>query len=101
MGMTPLWKTGPDGIPSRFLKEFADGLAPVLCRLFRPILNSFSYPSSWKHVLVQPVTKRGDSSNPSNYRPIAYTSVDAKVFETLLNSHFIKQLESNNLLSDH
>ena len=25
----------------------------------------------------------------------------AKVFETLLNSHFIKHLESNNLLSDH
>ena len=29
------------------------------------------------------------------------TSAVAKVFETLLNSHFIKHLESNNLLSDH
>ena len=33
---------------------------------------------------------------------IALTSAVAKVFETLLNSHFIKHLESNNLLlSDH
>ena len=93
--------SGPDGIPPRFLKEFADELAPVLCRLFRLILISCTYPSSWKHALVQPVPKKGDRSNPSNYRPIALTSAIAKVFETLLNSHFIKHLESNNLLSDH
>ena len=93
--------SGPDGIPPRFLKEFADELAPVLCRLFRLIPISCTYPSSWKHALVQPVPRKGDRSNPSNYRPIALTSTVAKVFETLLNSHFIKHLESNNLLSDH
>ena len=93
--------SGPDGIPPRFLKEFADELVPVLCRLFRLILISCTYPSSWKHALVQPVPKKGDRSNPSNYRPIALTSTVAKVFETLLNSHFIKHLESNNILSDH
>ena len=93
--------SGPDGIPPRFLKEFAEELAPVLCRLFRLILISCTYPSSWKHALVQPVPKKGDRSNPSNYRPIALTSAVAKVLETLLNYHFIKHLESNNLLSDH
>ena len=56
--------SGPDGIPPRFLKEFADELAPVLCRLFRLILISCTYPSSWKHALVQPVPKKGDRSNP-------------------------------------
>ena len=93
--------SGPGGIPSRFLKEFADELAPVLFRLFRLILISCTYPSSWRHALVQPVPKKGDRSNPSNYRPIALTSAVAKVFKTLPNSHFIKHLESNNLLSDH
>ena len=83
------------------MKEFAEELAPVLCRLFRLILISCAYPSSWKHALVQPVPKKGDRSNPSNYRPIALTTAVAKVFETLLNSHFIKHLESNNLISDH
>ena len=39
--------SGPDGIRPRFLKEFADELAPVLCRLFRLILISCNYPSSW------------------------------------------------------
>ena len=78
--------------------EFAEKPAPVLCRLLRLILISCTYPSSWKYALVQPVPKKRDRSN---YRPIALTSAVAKVFETLLNSHFIKHLESNNLLSDH
>ena len=93
--------SGPDGIPPRFLKEFADELAPVLCRLFRLILLTSIYPSPWKHALVQPVPKKGDHSNPSNYRPIALTSTIAKVFESLLNAHILKHLESHSLLSDH
>ena len=56
----------PDGIPPRFLREFADELAPVVCCLFCLILISCTYPSSWKHALVQPVPKKGDRSNPSN-----------------------------------
>ena len=43
---------GPDGITAKVLKEFADELAPVLCHLFCLILNTCSYPSSWKHVVV-------------------------------------------------
>ena len=93
--------SGPDGIPARFLKDFADELSPVLCHLFRLILKTETYPTSWKHPFVQPVPKKGDRSNPSNYRPIALTSTIAKVFESLLNSHFLKHLESLSLLSDH
>ena len=76
--------SGPDGIPPRFLKEFAEILATVLCHLFRLILISCTYPSSWKHALVQPVPKKGDCSNPSNYRPIALILAVAKASETLL-----------------
>ena len=57
--------SGPDGIPPRFLKEFAEELVPVLCHLFHLILISCTYPS-WKHALAQPVPKKGDHSNPSN-----------------------------------
>ena len=82
--------SGPDFIPPRFLKEFAVELVSVLCRLFRLILTSRTYPSSWKHALAWPVPKKDDRSNPSNYRPIALTLAVAKVFETLFNSQFIK-----------
>ena len=69
--------SGPDGIPPTFLKEFADELVPILCGLFRLIIVSCTYPSSWMQALVQPVPKKGDRSNPSNYRPIALTSAVA------------------------
>ena len=74
---------------------------PVFCRLFCLILNSCTYTSSWKHVLVRPNPKMGDRSNPSNFFPIALSSDIVKILETLLNSHFIKCLETNNLPSDH
>ena len=92
---------GPDGIPPRVLRECASELAPVYARLFRLILKSKLFPPSWKHSYVQPVPKKGDRSNPSNYRPISLTCTISKVFETLLNSHFLKHLEKHSLLSDH
>ena len=92
---------GPDGVPPHILKDFAFELATVLCRLFCLILKAGTYSLSWKHTLVQPVAKKGDRSNPSNYRPIALSSVIAKVFESIFNSHFLHHLEKNLLLSDH
>ena len=93
--------SGPDGIPPKYLEEFADELVSVFCRLFHLILIFCTYPSSWKHALVQSVPRKGDRSNPSNYYPIALPSAIAKVYETLLISHFIKHLESNNLFSEY
>ena len=73
----------------------------MFSRFFRLILKTGIYTSSWKYVLVQPVPKKGERSNPSNYRPIALTSTISKVFEILLNTHILRHLESHSLLSDH
>jgi hypothetical protein len=60
-----------------------------------------TFPTCWKLSLIHPIPKKGDKSDPSNYRPISLTSILAKVFESLLNSHFLSHLESLHLLSDH
>ena len=59
------------------------------------------FTSAWKHALVQPVPKKGNRSDPSNYGLIALTSTIVKVFETVLNWQFLKQLKSNSILSVH
>ena len=91
---------GPDGIPPRVLRECASELAPPLVQLYSLCLNTNTFPQCWKHAHVQPIPKKGSRSDPSNYRPIALTCILSKIFETLLNSHFLDHLESHSLLSD-
>ncbi|KAK3884497.1 hypothetical protein Pcinc_011235 [Petrolisthes cinctipes] len=91
---------GPDGIPPVVLKNCASVLTPCLGKLFRLCLSFNTFPSSWKFALIQPVPKKGDRSQPSNYRPIALTSCLSKVFESVLNSKIHKHLICHDLLSD-
>lgn len=93
--------TGPDGVPPIVLRRCAPELAPVLSKLFRLSYTLGSYPSSWKHAHIFPVPKKGDKSNPSNYRPIAITSILSKTMETIINKQLLSFLESSKLLSDH
>jgi hypothetical protein len=91
---------GSDGIPPLILRECAFSLANPLVRLFRLCIVSGTFPSCWKHSLVFPVPKKGDRSCPSNYRPIALTCVQCKIFESILNKHIVTHLTSKSLLSD-
>ena len=40
--------TGPDNIPSRFLKEFAQQIAPALTLIFQSSMNQGKLPHDWK-----------------------------------------------------
>ena len=91
---------GPDGVPPIVLKNCASELTPCLVKLFRLCLSKSVFPSCWKFAHIQPVPKKGDHSNPSNYRPIALTSCLSKAFESILNRKILKHLSTHNLLSD-
>src|SRR5678815_5517894 len=91
---------GKDGIPPRVLRECASVLSPPLVQLYSLCLNTNTFPQCWKHAHVQAIPKKGSRSDPSNYRPISLTCILSKIFETLLNSHFLDHLESHSLLSD-
>ena len=91
---------GPDGVPPIVLKNCASVLAPCLAKLFRLCLSTSTFPSCWKFAHIQPVPKKGDRSNPSNYRPIALISCISKAFESILNKMILKHLSAHNLLSD-
>ncbi len=49
---------------------------------------------------MQPVPKKGDRCNPSNYRPIALLSCLSKAFKTILSRKIHKHLSASSLLSD-
>ena len=79
-------------LPSWCLSSFSSTLYVLILTLF---LNAGSVH------LFNRSRKTGSLSDPSNYRPIALTCILSKIFETLLNSHFLDHLESHSLLSDH
>ena len=92
---------GPDGIPAIVLKTCAPELAPILNKLFQLSYTLGTFPTSWKQAHVLPILKKGDKSNPLNYRPIAITSLIYKTMETIITKQLLTFLETNNLLSDH
>lgn len=73
--------SGPDELPTRLLKEMADEIIPAL--VFQASLQQGKTPTDWS-IFIATVTlifKKGDKRKPSNYRPVALTSVCCKVLE--------------------
>ena len=58
-------------------------------------------PESWPRVLVNMLFKKGDKSNPSNYRPIALINSMVKIFTQIINSRLNKWCEKNSMLPEY
>ena len=55
-------------------------------------------PNSWKLANVTPVFKKGNRALVSNYRPIRFTSIPCKIFESIIKENILEQLENHDLL---
>ena len=65
--------SGPDGIPSRLLKELSKELAPVLALFFQASIDQGVLPEEWKEANVVPIFKKGERNKAENYRPVSLT----------------------------
>ena len=77
---------GLDGISGDFYKCVADEMTVPFCAIFNYIFNKGEYPSQWAEGLINALHKKGDFSNPDNYRKITITVAMAKVFDSILNA---------------
>ncbi|VDI01281.1 Hypothetical predicted protein [Mytilus galloprovincialis] len=89
---------GIDGTFNELFIEFKDILLPFLEEIFNKILASGHFPKSWALAVLIPVFKKGDSSDPSNYRGISLVSNLAKLFTSIINSRLIKWSENNDII---
>ena len=90
---------GPDGIPSKLLKNCAFFLVAPLKYIWSESFNRGIVPLFYKNSHIHPLFKKGDRAKASNYRPIFMTSHIIKIFERVLRVKIVNILEENNILS--
>lgn len=91
---------GEDGITYSFIVNLSDSVLLIYLNLINTALISGNIPSSWKSQTIIPILKSNKpSSNISSYRPIALSTVLAKIAEHLIKNRLEWFLESKNLLA--
>ena len=82
------------GLCSGHLKLGGQPVVDFLTGLLYAVIKARTVSVVLKEGLLTPIYKRGDSSDPGNYRGITVTSVLLKVFEHILNFRHNRILES-------
>ena len=57
------------------LKELRKEITPVIQVIFERSLETGQLPKDWTSARVSPLFKKGDKSDPANYRPISLTCI--------------------------
>ena len=95
----PAKASGPDLVPARILKLAAEEIAPILCIIFQQLYNTGEVPLDWQKANVTAVFKKGDKTNPANYRSVSLTCIICKSVEHIVYSQIMNDLD-NNILAE-
>ena len=79
---------GPDGIGPKILKPIKEVIAPTLLKLFRATMTHKKVPKIWKQANVTPIYKKGDRSDPNNYRPISLLNTTSKLLDKIVSNTY-------------
>jgi exonuclease III len=88
---------GIDGISGEFYKYVTDELVTPFCSVFNYVFDKGDYPSQWSEGLINALYKKGNHSDPDNYRKITITVAMAKIFDSILNARLYFKNEAMTL----
>lgn len=91
---------GPDLVRPVVLKNLRNEITYIITILFQKSLSSGTIPSDWTKAYVCPIYKKGDSTDPANYRPISLTCILCKTLEHIVASHLSSHFSNHNILFD-
>jgi hypothetical protein len=90
--------SGIDEIPSILLKTCVTELTPPITKLINQSFVQGLFPDDLKISLIKPVFKKGDDTDPCNYRPIALLPSVSKIYEKAMCDRLYGFLEKNKVL---
>ena len=91
---------GPDNMHPFVLQKTASETCKPLEIIFKKSMKCGECPTDRRSANVTPIHKKGDRTDPSNYRPVSLTSQVCKIFETIVRKHLLEHLAENNILRD-
>ena len=71
--------SGGDGIPAELFQILKDDAVIVLHSICQQIWRTQQWPQDWKRSVFNPIPKKGNAKECSNYRTIAFISHASKV----------------------
>ena len=88
-----------DPMPTQFVKEFPDQLAPILCRIANSSLKFGVFPAACKSALVRPLIKKYglDRNELLNYRPVSNIPFLSKLLEKIVLSQLNCYFKTNSM----
>ena len=90
---------GEDLVTNEFLKYSLQFILPFYVNMFNAVLASGNIPETWTSGIIVPIyKKKGDPTDPSNYRGITLLSVLGKVFTKMLNDRLEKFANDNEII---
>ena len=96
--LNPNKASGPDGISNKMLKPVAKEISVPLNVLFNRPFREGKFSETWKQSNLIPLPKKGDSSDPSNFRPVALLCGVGKLQERIVFKNIHNFLNENNLI---
>ena len=90
---------GTDFISNEMIKSGIPILVNPLHKLFNLVFQSGTFPEIWNISYISLIYKKGDKSNPNNYRGISVTSNLGKLFNKIIHNRLYTFIDSNKLIS--
>jgi hypothetical protein len=91
--------TGLDGIDAKFIKIATPSICNVLLEIINKSIKTGIFPDDWKASKIKPLFKKGDQTEPNNYRPVSILCVLSKIMERHVHRHFYSYLTKYELIT--
>ena len=90
--------TGLDDVYPEVIKCTSDKLILTTTNFFNTIFDIGEVPNDWASSIYQPIFRKGEKTNPNNYRGISPASCLCKLFTSVLTERIREDLEKRDVL---